>query len=54
MSVFVVCANFSLLFTAHFVSFTIKAPFLERRVLNVGHCLCSTLGSISGVAFSVL
>lgn len=54
MSVFVVCANFSLLFTAHFMSLSIKAPFLERQVLNVGHCLCSTLGSTSGVAFSVL
>lgn len=54
MSVFVVCANFSLLFTAHFMSFTVKVLFLERPVLNVGHCLCSTLGSISGVAFSVL
>lgn len=54
MSVFVVCANFSLLFTAHFMSFTIKAHFLERHILNVGHCLCSTLGSISEASFPVL
>lgn len=54
MSVFVVCADFSLLFTAHFLSFAIKAHFLERHTLNVGHCLCSALGSISEAAFSVL
>lgn len=48
-----VCANFSLLFTARFMAFTIKAHFLETH-LNAGHCLCSALGSVSEAAFSVL